>query len=200
MTFSYKKINFNRIYNIAGSKFLTREGYMKTTNISLKLMTVMITIIFINSCGELEDKGSYNNTNFLTNQNFYSTNYNTRFSRDEINHLVVDNNNKLVWQDNISVISISRTFQKAQKYCNSLDTLKLNWRLPTLVELSSIIQDSSENSHTNISFKYTRGAFYLSSNKFSGDTSSIWGVHFKAGFKIWIRQYRKSYSRCVANL
>lgn len=180
--------------------FLTREGYMKTINISLKLIIATIIIMFINSCGELENQGNYTNTDILINQNSYIIDYSTRFSRDEINNLVIDNNNKIVWQDNKDVINLSKTFQEAEEYCSSLDTLHLNWRLPTIMELSSIIQDSPKNNHTNTIFKHTRGVFYFSGTRFSGDASSLWGVHFKVGFKIWIRGYKKSYSRCVADL
>lgn len=172
---------------------------MKMINISLKLMLSIFAIVFINSCGELQNKEGYTSPDILLNQNAYIANYSARFSRDEINHLVVDNNNKIVWQDTREVLN-QKTFTEAQKYCSSLDTLNLDWRLPTILELSSIIQDSSKNFHTSITFKHTKGAFYLSSDKFSGDISSIWGVHFKAGFKIWIKKNRKSYSRCVANL
>ena len=169
-------------------------------HISIKLILVLSAIILIHSCGELESTASYTNTDITINQNSYIIDNSTRFSRDEINHLVVDNNNRVVWQDNSDVISLSRTFQESQEYCGSLDTLNLNWRLPTISELSSIILDSSKNAHTNMTFKNTRGAFYFSGTKFSGNTSSIWGVHFKAGFKIWIKENRKSFIRCVANL
>ncbi len=169
-------------------------------HISLKLILAVSVIMLINSCGELENTASFTDTDIIINQNSYIVDDSIRFSRDEINNLVVDNNSKIVWQDNKDVISLPKTFQESQEYCSSLDTLNLNWRLPTITELSSIILDSSKNSHTNMTFKNTRGAFYFSSTKFSGNTSSIWGVHFRAGFKIWIRESRKSFIRCVANL
>jgi len=168
--------------------------------ISIKLILVVWTIIFINSCGELENTANYTNTDITINQNSYIIDYNTRFSRDEINNLVVDNNSKVIWQDNQDVTFLAKTFQESEKYCKSLDTLSLNWRLPTIKELSSIILDSSKNNHTNMIFKHTRGAFYFSDTKLLGNTSSIWGVHFKAGFKIWIKENRQSFIRCVANL
>lgn len=173
---------------------------MKMKNISLKLILSTIIMVFIHSCGELENQASYTSTDIVVNQNSYIIDNNTRFSRDEINHLVVDNSNKIVWQDNEDVIKQPKTFQKAQAYCNSLKTLNLNWRLPTIKELSSIIDDSSQNSNTNMIFDYTRGVFYISSSKLLDDSSSMWGVHFKVGFKIWMKGNRKSYSRCVANL
>ena len=173
---------------------------MKMKNISLKLIVATISIMLINSCGELENNGNYTSPDIIINQNYYIIGNDTRFSRDEINHLVIDNHNKIVWQDSKDVLISPKTFIQSQEYCMSLDTLNLKWRLPTMIELSSIIQDSSTNSYTQKTFKHTKGAFYLSSDIFSGDTSSLWGVHFKVGFKIWMKKNRKSYSRCVANL
>ena len=161
-------------------------------------------LLLLNSCGELESGSSYGYSNISSNQvtnvRSSSNTQNTRYNRDSLNEIVIDNDNKLIWQDDIDVVEKKHSFSQATQYCKNLNTSSLkNWRLPKIGELSSLIDENEDEKISQVFQNHTQ-TFHLSSDNLSGDKSSIWGVHFQIGFNFWMSAGRKLHIRCVADL
>ncbi|MET1256179.1 putative Ig domain-containing protein, partial [Aliikangiella maris] len=91
-----------------------------------------------------------------------SEKYNVNFSKDlgylsEIN-VVVDTNNRLMWQDNAEVTSNTYTYEGAISYCENLelDNSK-DWRIPNINELLSLFNKIISR-HPYTAFDYVPGS------------------------------------------
>ncbi len=101
--------------------------------------------------------------------------------------VVTDNVTKLEWQDdysdNADAIKQGK-WQEAIDYCAALQLDGGRWRLPTLVELETIVDNGTgnpsitESSFTKIILSYSR---YWTSTPFAYDTSYAWYVDFYRG-------------------
>ncbi len=89
---------------------------------------------------------------------------------------------KLMWQDDESVKTISKTWTKAIEHCESLNFAGYSdWRLPNKNELLSIVDRSKYDPAINSAFKNTTSYYYWSSTTFASDTSRALDVGFDYG-------------------
>ncbi len=95
--------------------------------------------------------------------------------------LATDGVTGLVWETGVS--TFNRRWDEAASYCAGLGVGgHLDWRLPSLVELSSIVDYGRENP-ASVNLGGTPGAFYWSGDAHDG--ASSWGINFNTGLATW---------------
>ncbi len=88
--------------------------------------------------------------------------------------VVTDNVTGLEWQDNETV---QKSWAAAATYCNDLPLNGGGWRLPTIEELETLVDDGKYNpSVTENVFQHISLSYYWSSTTYVDDTSDVWGV------------------------
>nr|WP_167883175.1 DUF1566 domain-containing protein [Leptospira adleri] len=125
---------------------------------------------------------------------------------------ITDIGNALIWQKCTSDLSGSncltggttqRNWANALAYCNGLSLTGRVWRLPSITELSSILDYSQVASpiiHPTY-FPGTVSQYYWSSSTFRYNNGSIdaWTVNFSSGYKASNSKGLLLYVRCVAS-
>jgi hypothetical protein len=112
------------------------------------------------------------------------------------NGIVRDNVTRLEWQQ--ATAPGTYTWQQALEYCDSLVLGgKDDWRLPTVKELSTLVDSSIPYPSPTINTSYfpdTVANGYWSSTACAGDTNSAWYVYFAYGY---VYDSSKGTSYCV---
>lgn len=99
-----------------------------------------------------------------------------QFTRDAQNGVVLDNKTHLMWQDNEDVVNKRFQWGGAEKYCSGLSLAGYDdWRVPTISELSSIVDLNNSNSTYAVSNTF----LYKSANKFHSSSNLCHGVYCK---------------------
>jgi hypothetical protein len=108
----------------------------------------------------------------LPNEQSYST---------QADDVMTDNVTQLEWQQ--SVDGKPYAWSEAVDHCAGLDTDGGGWRLPSRIELYSLVDFTSANPTIDSSaFPDTPAEHFWSSSRFVGDRASAWGVNF--GFSV----------------
>ncbi|MEA3315587.1 MAG: DUF1566 domain-containing protein [Campylobacterota bacterium] len=132
------------------------------------------------------------------------------FTRDDTKQIVTDNVTGLIWQDEPYNETIDgdyywestpngklQTWEGAKSYCSTLSFANSSdWRLPTVKELLSIVDNSKNNPAIFDGFENIKSSAYWSSQEYKESSSYAWGVDFGSGYS----GYGKSdtfYVRCV---
>ena len=117
------------------------------------------------------------------------------------NREVKDKRTGLVWQDDLAVQSVKKTFKDAKSYCRTLSLgNRHNWRLPRRDELISIIDYSKYNPAIVDGFKYVPDGVYWSSSEYINYDSYIWAAGFYYGQIIPINKLEVLNVRCVRDI
>ncbi|SFV52823.1 odd Oz/ten-m homolog 4 [hydrothermal vent metagenome] len=110
---------------------------------------------------------------------YYEKGVTPRYSRR--GDIVIDHITKLQWQDDIEAKTITKNWEDAKTYCSNL-TLDgySNWRLPTIVELQSIMVDAKVPAiDTTVFLNYDSSTSkYWSSTRHVTNADYAWGVNF----------------------
>lgn len=88
------------------------------------------------------------------------------FVRDDKKEIVTDTKSGLMWQDNLDVIDVQIQWGKSIQYCKDLELGGYkDWRVPTILELASIINYRAESNFVlHDSFRYSCSCKYHSSS------------------------------------
>lgn len=111
---------------------------------------------------------------------------------------VTDNVTKLVWQQ--LTPSGDYTQPQALAYCEGLSLGgSLDWRLPSVIELVSIVDTGTYNpSIDSTMFPGTPAVgFYWSSTPYAGHPGNAWGVYFNNGYSDYNDAAMTYSARCV---
>jgi hypothetical protein len=93
---------------------------------------------------------------------------------------VVDNETTLTWQRVVD--NQPYTWAQADTYCKTLNLDGSVWRLPTLHELQSIVDESKVNPAIDEAvFPFTLNTFFWSSVHYVPDSNAAWGIDFAGG-------------------
>lgn len=77
-----------------------------------------------------------------------------KFQRDDNRNIVIEQTLNLMWQDDESVVNITKNWEEAVESCHQLTYLGFhNWRLPDVEELISLIDESRYSPAVNTQFK-----------------------------------------------
>ena len=115
----------------------------------------------------------------------------------EVGERVVDSKTNLQWQNDNQVNSIQKSWKEAINFCENLelDGYK-DWRLPNIVELSSIIDVTKPQPVIAEIFKNRAGDFWSSTTK-AQDSTVAWIVIFNYGIEYFKDKKDKYFVRCV---
>jgi hypothetical protein len=107
---------------------------------------------------------------------------------------VTDNVTGLMWQQ--AVPNDTYTWAQAVAYCPTLTLAgDSDWRLPSVIELSSIVDLGQLNASINSTyFPSTPLAHFWSASPLAGSSSDAWVVHFYFAFMV---NYDVSFHACV---
>ena len=115
-------------------------------------------------------------------------------------NIVIDEKNKLMWQDNSEVTEYLETFITAKVYCESIILSGyIDWRVPSINELLKIIDVTQKNA-INKKFEYLKPNFYSTSSSFKENTDFVWGVDFQSGKITKKKKIDANYIRCVRDI
>ena len=120
-------------------------------------------------------------------------------TRNNTSDIVSDLNTNLQWQDDSDAKIITKTWQDAQGYCDSLSLGGYDdWRLPNINELYFITDDTTYKPATSPVFANISSSTYWSSTTRAFDSSYAWGVDFNSGDDyLGYKSYNLLYVRCV---
>ncbi len=116
--------------------------------------------------------------------------------------IVKDPQRGILWEDTPHNQSEKLNYQRAQNYCQELILGEFKeWRLPTLMELLSIVDYSKYQPAILKEFQYvTDDALYWSSTPYVRSQDERWGVNFKDGSTSNASINYDRYVRCVHDL
>ena len=96
---------------------------------------------------------------------------------------VTDSASALMWQDDMNVQFIAKSWKDADGYCRSLDLDgHKDWRLPSLEELLTIVDYAKSSPAIEASFAYSAFEYYWSASAYSLDKNYAWAVRFSDGY------------------
>ena len=112
---------------------------------------------------------------------------------------LVDDTTNLIWIDDCSTNTITKTLSQAQDYCDNLSVGEnSDWRVPSLKELFTIVDVKSHNPSIKDNFKYTTPLAYWSSDSYPLDNTIGMGVNFYDGSDGLSNKDTPRYIRCVS--
>jgi hypothetical protein len=86
----------------------------------------------------------------------------------------------------------------AHSYCIALDLGGYDdWRLPTIQEIQTIVDDSRYNPSIDTIFESIQSSGYWSSTSYADDSSRAWRVYFSYGDTNNNNKNNNNYVRCV---
>jgi len=119
--------------------------------------------------------------------------------QDNGNGTVTDLNTGLMWQQSDDQNNIGRAWEEAADYCAGRDLGgKTDWRLPTRLELMSIVNYGRYAPSIDINyFSQCRSIGYWSSSTSAYYPDYAWHVYFYDGGVSWYYKSHNVYVRCV---
>ena len=120
-------------------------------------------------------------------------------------NFVIDDKNKLMWQDMRANVKILVTQDHAIEYCEKLNLGGFHdWKLPTIENYETIINKKRIRTQLmiNKAFKYVKRDDYWSSDRTWVRNFGAYGyyVFFKSGTVYYQNRTYPKYVRCVRNL
>jgi len=116
-------------------------------------------------------------------------------------NIVIDNNKNIMWQDDNEATEYLETITMANVYCENLILNGyIDWKLPNIKELQSIIDVTNKNSSINKKFKYLKNDKYWSKTDTRKDNSRYWYVDFETGLVGQDKYSKTYYVRCLRNI
>jgi hypothetical protein len=94
---------------------------------------------------------------------------------------VTDTQTGLIWQQGMSSTT-GVAWADAPAYCSTLNLNNQTWRLPSLRELQTLVDESKTPAIDLTAFPSTPSAYFWTSNVFTGNPGNAWVVDFAYGF------------------
>jgi len=114
----------------------------------------------------------------------------------------IDVSTQLEWQQTELRNQKSKTWKSAVSYCDNLDlNAKKDWRLPNLIELTSLVDDQYSDPAVSERLRKTTmfggENYYWTSTSFASSLDNAWFVGFHAGNQSNGNKIESHYVRCV---
>ena len=121
------------------------------------------------------------------------------FYRDDVKDTVIDKKRNVMWQDDISVIDIEKTYKDAQEYCENLDfSGYTDWYLPDVSELKSIVKADNYPRAIFKTFNNVASDYYWSSSEHGSDYA--WIVLFIYEDVVYYHKTDTNNVRCIRKI
>jgi len=151
----------------------------------------------------------------IKDDGFYRKGITPSYSRDDATDIVTDHITGLEWQDDNATKTVTKPWvtqanydagnysdtsgDTATAYCATLPLDGGGWRLPTVVELQSIVVDGTYNPSidTTAFVNYSTSGRYWSSTTRANPTGYAWIVYFGNGHTRSLAKSLNRYVRCV---
>ena len=113
--------------------------------------------------------------------------------------VVIDDESKLMWMDDTSVIKVLKTHAEATEYCDNIKYVGYNnWRLPSIEEFQTIVDKENTKTYMNRVFKYNVPDGYWADK---AHWRTLWFyadyMYFVSGTPYYDSRHKKKYVRCV---
>ena len=142
-----------------------------------------------------DENGTLINDNSLKDDAFYQKGIDVNYYRDNDTQIVTDNITGLIWQDNESV---EKDWNEADSYCSNLTLGDYSdWRLPTRVELNSIVDYGRDDIAINSKFQNISASNYWSNTPLASNSDYIWNINFQDGYQYYNTRGYSLMVRCV---
>ena len=110
--------------------------------------------------------------------------------------VVHDNKTKLTWQQGLPKEPL--TWMAARDYCNSLDLNGTGWRLPSVGELQTVVDERRSNPSIDVrAFPGTPSEYFWTSSVLPRFASYVWTVYFGYGLSTFFDVNQTRWVRCV---
>jgi len=136
----------------------------------------------------------------IKDDGYYQKGVTPSYTRDDAKEIVTDNITGLIWQDNEEAKTVTKNWEDAKSYCADLSLGgDSDWRLPTIVELQSIVVDGKVNPSIDTTkfVNYTTSYDYWSSTTYASYTNLAWLVSFYYGYTSYSNKSYGNSVRCV---
>jgi hypothetical protein len=123
------------------------------------------------------------------------------FLRDNKNDIVIDTKTNLMWQDDRLAKTTIKNWHNGITHCKELKFASFeDWRLPTVVELMSIVDYGRGDIAIDKNFKNINDTGYWSSSEAISDKTTAWAIDSKTGFDTWTLKTNDEAIRCVRDV
>ncbi len=123
------------------------------------------------------------------------------YSCNHIDRIVIDNATGLQWNDSVSIKKKweDASDDTAAAYCTALPTSKYPWRLPTIQELQTLVDNSQFNPALSAGIFSNIEVFvsYWSSTAHANIIDQAWGILFYDGTTDYYDKSSELFVRCV---
>jgi len=135
----------------------------------------------------------------IKDDGYYQAGEQRSYSRDNSTYIVTDETTGLMWQDDADAANIAKTWSEARTYCDN-KTLGgySDWRLPTIKELTTIVDYGRSDPAIDSVFENVQSSSYWSSTTYSDYTDYAWDINFLYGYADYGYKKNNIYNvRCV---
>jgi hypothetical protein len=108
---------------------------------------------------------------------------------------VYDTQTKLTWQQVVPTPLYA--WPDAKAYCSALSLEGTGWRLPSVGEFQTIVNDSTNPAVDGAAFPMTPSEYFWSSSPVADDPSRAWTCYFANGSTYKFATTKPRYVRCV---
>ncbi|SFV71356.1 Chitinase [hydrothermal vent metagenome] len=110
---------------------------------------------------------------------------------------VSDNTANLTWQDDSDTETLTKSWEDAKNYCANLEIDGAEWRLPTRLELSGLIDYGASDPSIESSFDNTISDYYWTIETSHQDNHNAWSISFSEGIESSNVKSSLYYIRCI---
>lgn len=122
--------------------------------------------------------------------------------RDNTRNVVIDYENKLMWEDRIDNMKLMLSHKEAEPYCEKLNFAGYNnWRLPHIDEFKLIVDKRNKKNFINKAFRYNqKGPYWAETAHFRTFWFYADYMHFISGTAYYDNRNKKKFIRCVRDI
>jgi len=185
-------------YQQTGTYTTTLEANVDSEDLDSKSLDVVVSSIGGTAISTSKvKKTGQTQTYYPKDDGNYQKGIEPNYSRN--GDIVTDLVTGLQWQDNEEVKTVTKNWEDAKIYCSNNVSLNgfNDWRLPTAIELKSIIDYGENNPSIDSIFINTNPYFYWSSTTLIWDARYAFYVHFNHGNMTTNLKGFNAYVRCV---
>jgi len=116
-------------------------------------------------------------------------------------NIVIDNKNNIMWQDNNDVVLYKENITMANVYCENLILNGyIDWKFPSIKQLSMIIDVKSKKSAITKEFKFIKNDKYWTNTPYVNMKDNFWYVDFTNGKINFTSEIQEYQVRCYRDI